>query len=83
MKETRVTFQSDELTLEGLLSEAAAPSDTAVVCHPHPQYGGSMYNNVVEAILEVHERREAIRGLEIVEEPPFLRHFSAQFRQVG
>src|SRR5216683_1674166 len=52
MKETRVTFQSDELTLEGLLSEAAAPSDTAVVCHPHPQYGGSMYNNVVEAILD-------------------------------
>src|SRR5216684_7126254 len=53
MKETRVTFQSVALTLEGLLSEAAAaPSGTAVVCHPHPQYGGSMHNNVVEEILD-------------------------------
>jgi tryptophanase len=35
---------------------------------------------VVEAILEVNERGAEIRGLEIVEEPPFLRHFSARFR---
>jgi tryptophanase len=37
---------------------------------------------VVEAILEVNERRAEIRGLEIVDEPPFLRHFSARFREV-
>jgi tryptophanase len=37
---------------------------------------------VVEAILEVNATREQIRGLEIVEEPPFLRHFSARFRQL-
>jgi tyrosine phenol-lyase len=34
---------------------------------------------VVEAILEVHSRRERIRGMRIVQEPPFLRHFSARF----
>jgi alpha/beta superfamily hydrolase len=25
---------------------------TLAICHPHPQYGGSMYNNVVDAIVE-------------------------------
>ena len=37
---------------------------------------------VVEAILEVHQRRDELRGLEIAEQPVFLRHFSARFRQV-
>jgi alpha/beta superfamily hydrolase len=54
MNEVQITFSSGELRLEGLL----ARDDTlnvergAVVCHPHPLYGGSMYNNVVEAALE-------------------------------
>jgi tryptophanase len=38
---------------------------------------------VIEAILEVNERRNELRGLEIVEQPPFLRHFSARFRPAG
>ncbi len=53
MKEQQVTFPSQQLTLEGLYApqkDPAAPRG-AVVCHPHPQYGGSMYNNVVEAAL--------------------------------
>ena len=36
----------------------------------------------MEAILEVNARKESIRGMEIVDEPPFLRHFSARFRQL-
>jgi len=32
---------------------AGDPGRAAVVCHPHPLYGGSMYNNVVEAIVKV------------------------------
>jgi uncharacterized protein len=53
MNEKQITFQSQDLTLEGLYAApgAAAPK-AAVVCHPHPQYGGSMYNNVVDAALE-------------------------------
>ena len=53
MKEVRVTFQSGELTLEGLLAEPSGsqPVRGGVVCHPHPLYGGSMYNNVVDAAL--------------------------------
>jgi uncharacterized protein len=52
MKETKVTFRSGELTLEGLLANPGGDAPGAVVCHPHPMYGGSMYNNVVDAILD-------------------------------
>jgi tyrosine phenol-lyase len=47
---------------------------------PRRVYTQSHIDYVVEAILEVNDRKDAIRGLEIVEEPPFLRHFSARFR---
>jgi alpha/beta superfamily hydrolase len=54
MKETRITFPSGELTLEGLLAKPDKPQagHAGVMCHPHPLYGGSMYNNVVEAVLQ-------------------------------
>src|SRR5215468_12365028 len=59
MKEERVTFESGGLTLEGLIASPAGAGQhrAAVVCHPHPMYGGSMYNNVVEAVLEPLWRR--------------------------
>src|SRR5277367_1680039 len=50
MNEIQVSFRSGDLTLEGLLANPGANAP-AVVCHPHPLYGGSMYNNVVDAIL--------------------------------
>jgi len=49
---------------------------------PRRVYTQSHIDYVVEAILEVNRRKREIRGLEIVEEPPFLRHFSARFRPV-
>ena len=59
MSESRITFPCGDLTLEGLLTltegEAAG---AAVVCHPHPLYGGSMYNNVVEAVLDALWQRQ-------------------------
>ena len=51
MDETQVSFRSGDLTLEGLLANPGGEAPVAVVCHPHPMYGGSMHNNVVEAIL--------------------------------
>jgi alpha/beta superfamily hydrolase len=49
MKETRVRFPSGSLILEGVLGipEGTGPFPVAIVCHPHPLYGGSMDNNVV------------------------------------
>jgi tryptophanase len=49
---------------------------------PRRVYTQSHIDYVVEAILEVNEGREKIRGLAIESEPPFLRHFSARFRQL-
>src|SRR6266436_1110417 len=38
--------------LEALLEEPedGAPREAALVCHPHPQYGGTMHNKVVYRI---------------------------------
>lgn len=59
MSESRITFSCGDLTLEGLLTlpDGGAPN-AAVVCHPHPMYGGSMDNNVVEAVLEALWQRQ-------------------------
>jgi tyrosine phenol-lyase len=46
---------------------------------PRRVYTQSHIDYVVEAILEVNSYRARIRGMRIVEEPPFLRHFSARF----
>lgn len=52
--ETRVFFAAGELKLEGMLSSGGRWG--AVVCHPHPLYGGSMDNNVVHAAVETLQR---------------------------
>ncbi len=44
----RVSIEGEE-RLEGLLREGAGKG-VAVICHPHPLYGGSMWNNVVDAL---------------------------------
>jgi tryptophanase len=49
---------------------------------PRRVYTQSHIDYLVEAILEVSERRNHIRGYEIVSEPEFLRHFTARFRPI-
>lgn len=50
--EESVTFPVGDITLEGLLllPPEQTPSTGVVLCHPHPLYGGDMYNNVVTAL---------------------------------
>jgi tyrosine phenol-lyase len=61
---------------------ASAQHELLRLAIPRRVYTQSHIDYVVEAILEVNERKDQIRGLCIVEEPPFLRHFSARFRMV-
>ncbi len=48
--------------LEALLEEpeAAAPRMAAVVCHPHPQHGGTMHNKVVYRLARGLRRAGAV-----------------------
>ncbi|MGD0669670.1 MAG: tryptophanase [Bryobacteraceae bacterium] len=63
-----------------LMFGAAAQHELLRLAIPRRVYTQSHIDYVVEAVLEVNARKQEIRGLEIVEEPPFLRHFSARFR---
>jgi tyrosine phenol-lyase len=63
-----------------LMFGGAARHELLRLAIPRRVYTQSHIDYVVEAILEVNEKKDRIRGVEIVEEPPFLRHFSARFR---
>lgn len=54
MIETRLKFPCGELSLEGVTSvpEGPGPFPAVVVCHPHPQHGGDMDNDVVTAVCQ-------------------------------
>jgi tryptophanase len=63
-----------------LMFGQAARHELLRLAIPRRVYTQSHIDYVVEAILEVNRRKQEIRGLEILEEPPSLRHFSARFR---
>jgi tyrosine phenol-lyase len=65
-----------------LMFGAAARHELLRLAIPRRVYTQSHIDYVVEAILEVNATKEQIHGLKILEEPPFLRHFSARFRQL-
>ena len=59
--EEPITFPAgegnDTPTLEGLLATVhPAPGLGAVLCHPHPLYGGDMHNNVVSALAHAFQQ---------------------------
>ena len=49
---------------------------------PHRVYTQSHIDYVIEAILDVHSRRDSIPGYRITQQPQFLRHFTAQFEPI-
>ncbi|HSB11199.1 MAG TPA: tryptophanase [Blastocatellia bacterium] len=63
--------------LEGI--EKPAAMELVRLAIPHRVYTQSHIDYVIEAILQVHERRARIPGYRITQQPPFLRHFSAHF----
>jgi tryptophanase len=63
--------------------ETAVPSLELVrLAIPRRVYTQSHIDYVIEAAIEVFQRRDRIRGLRITEEPPVLRHFTAKFEEV-
>jgi tryptophanase len=49
---------------------------------PRRVYTQTHLDYVVETCKQVHNKREALRGLRIVYEPPLLRHFTARFERL-
>ena len=80
-----------ELYLEGgirsveigtLMFGAHAEMDLVRLAIPRRVYTQSHVDYVIEVILEVWKRRAEIRGLKLVYEAPFLRHFTARFERL-
>jgi len=61
-----------------LMFGANAKHELLRLAIPRRVYTQSHMDYVVEAILEVNEYKDKLRGLKIVSEPRFLRHFSAR-----
>jgi len=59
-----------------------APQELVRLAIPRRTYTQSHVDYVIEIIRNVYDRREKIKGLEIVEAPKFLRHFSAKLKKV-
>jgi tryptophanase len=61
-------------------SERPAPMDLVRLAIPRRTYTQSHIDYVIEVCRYVAERASELRGLEVVDEPPALRHFTARFK---
>ena len=52
MKHASISFPCGDLILEGgcYYPEGDSPLSGVILCHPHPLYGGSMNNNVIQTL---------------------------------
>ncbi len=60
-----------------------APMELVRLAFPRRVYTPSHFDFAIEAIIETYRERQSARGLRIVWEPPFLRHFTAKFAPVA
>jgi tryptophanase len=63
-------------------SEEAAHMDLVRLAIPRRTYTKSHMDYVIEVVQEVFERRDQLRGMEFVRQPPVLRHFTGRFGYV-
>ena len=54
MKEEKIRFHSKGLSIEGLLNMQRGERGV-VITHPHPLYGGTMHNQVVETLVTIYQ----------------------------
>jgi tryptophanase len=63
--------------------EKTAAMELVRLAIPRRVYTQSHIDYVVEAILEIWQRRSEVKGYRFVEQAPILRHFTAKFEEVG
>jgi len=59
--------------------EEAAPMDLVRLTIPRRVYTQSHVDYLAEAILELYNERDKVKGVKFKYQPPFLRHFTAKF----
>lgn len=53
MESQRIEFETDDgAVLQGDVRVPTSASGAAIICHPHPQYGGNRFNPVVDALFQ-------------------------------
>ena len=62
-------------------TETQAARELVRLAIPRRTYTQSHMDYLLEVIQAAWERRDAIAGVEIVEAPPVLRHFTARYRR--
>ncbi len=60
------------------------PADMELVrlAIPRRVYTQSHIDFVAEVLIEINKNKDKIRGVKIIEEPKFLRHFTAKFELI-
>lgn len=54
--EEKIKFLSEDFEIEGLIHKGVKDKGV-IVTHPHPLYGGDMYNMVVESIVHAYHKK--------------------------
>lgn len=77
----------------GSLMFAKKDTETGMMTHPEMElvrraiprrvYTTMHMNYVAESIIEIHKNRERIKGLRLVYEAPYLRHFTARLEELS
>jgi len=62
--------------------DAPPPMELVRLAIPRRVYTQSHIDYVIEVTIDLFKNRKELRGLEIVEQPPSLRHFTAKFREL-
>jgi tyrosine phenol-lyase len=63
--------------------EVAGPRELVRMAIPRRVYTQSHMDYVIEVVIKAYEDRESLKPYRIVEQPPFLRHFSATLEPVA
>ena len=64
-------------------NQTKSPMELVRLAIPRRVYTQSHIDYVIEAVVKVHQQKEKLKGLRIVEQTSALRHFTAKFEEIA